>query len=56
MVNIKSATCYPPSNISSVLCSYLSDLKTKEWMKAESDCNKVLSWEPQNIKGIQPTL
>ena len=37
------------------MCMYsffLSDLKTKEWMKAETDCDKVLSWEPQNIKGI----
>lgn len=30
----------------------LAYLKTKEWMKAESDCNKVLSWEPQNIKAL----
>ncbi|XP_062574772.1 sperm-associated antigen 1-like isoform X2 [Saccostrea cucullata] len=30
----------------------LAYLKTKEWMKAETDCNKVLSWEPKNIKAL----
>ncbi|XP_061185926.1 sperm-associated antigen 1-like [Saccostrea echinata] len=30
----------------------LAYLKTKEWLKAETDCDKVLSWEPKNIKAL----
>ncbi|KAK3102228.1 hypothetical protein FSP39_009756 [Pinctada imbricata] len=40
------------SNAASFNNRALAYLKEKEWMRAETDCNKVLTLEPDNIKAL----